>query len=636
MGASLGACAIPHAIVILDSGIGWADIRPEQLPAGAALAGISDPAMGRNVADVAVSLGAGGRNTSSPIFTTAHTQRLIRTDDGRWRLPSVAWSELLIANAKAHAGSRPGELGTRLSPNCHVRLFADADRAWMGALVIADRNGILLDWQPSAAVADLRADAQTVMVVVPPASFHGMDYLHAVAARFPDVPLLYLSLMPSHVPDFGPVILLNHGGPGLLASAQTHWRGVISASDVAPLILMLADVAPEGPTVQPPTVTPHPHAAAALVRLAAQARVTYRARASLSITWGALLACGALLLLIGRTRLVPYLRGWVFAGWVGPALLVLVLPPFWFLPRWALLLAMILIWGVTAYWLMRRPPLTAWGIASLIGAGALFVTAIGNGHFARQPFLGMAIVSGHRYYGLGNEGMGVMLILLSLLVGRAILRWPHRAIVIIPAVFGVTTLVLSVSCWGANWGGAMAALLTGFLYLGVHYWPGVRWWHFPLAIFAIAAAGALIIAALTLVYPMTSSHTGALGWEIVHHGFSALGTMIARKVAFAMSIWRMSHGWVMVLAGLTLAAIIVRLRLLPQAMAAPQPLHEAVWVAWGSAILAGLINDNGITLTALMWLTAFPAVAQIAEMIRSASPISSPTPVPQCESDSPY
>jgi hypothetical protein len=221
---------------------------------------------------------------------------------------------------------------------------------------------------------------------------------------------------------------------------------------------------------------------------------------------------------------------------------------------------------------------------------------------------------GYRYYGIGNEPMGVLVTILTMLVGWLLYRYRTHHALIIFGCYGVTAFGLGANWWGANWGGTMTALLSGLLFALVHFRQRVRWWHIPAAVALAFFLGAAMIALFTWLNPLYPNHTGTFGQEIMHDGLPALGTMIARKLAMSCRMWIISLGWLIVPAATLAGLVLFRFyRHYQIAMRYPAllPLWEAVFVAWWGAVLAGLVEDNGVGLTGFMWLPMAPAIGML-------------------------
>ena len=96
----------------------------------------------------------------------------------------------------------------------------------------------------------------------------------------------------------------------------------------------------------------------------------------------------------------------------------------------------------------------------LVGFAPVIVDGLLGGHLIRQSFLGYDPIIGARYYGIGNEYMGVVIGAVLLMVA-AWLEWkrPTGRWVKIGTAFLFVFLVLYFAApfWGTNAGGALAA-----------------------------------------------------------------------------------------------------------------------------------------------------------------------------------
>ncbi len=617
--ATLAACAnAPHVIAIIDAGVGWAQLDAATFPPGAALAGMSDPATEHGWAGALISLGAGGRGARLPWLTPESSIRLSRTPTGRWQLPPVLWHDIDSANQVAFAGSRLGNLGSALSGRRRIVLIASQQRVAQVALVAADREGMVDVWLPAAGNwTDPRLDG-AVVFMAPPAG-DGLALLQTVAQRFPATPIFYFCACPAEtrhgeVRDLTPVVLLGKGG-GLLASRRTRWHGVVNALDFAPTLLQLAGVPASDVSLgMPLTIAADASPAQRVRRIAAQARAAYPAIISLDIIYFFLMGLiffAPVLNVGGRS---PLTRGVMTASWMVPILLVFVLPHCWFLPLSLLIALMLLCWLLLGIPFQRLPAIPSLAWAAGIGTTALLVNVFFAASLAPQPYLGYFLVTGYRYYGIGNETMGVLMVMLTVFIGWLLSRYPSRHALIIFGSYAVAAIGLGATWWGAKWGGAVTAVFAALLFALLHYLRRPRWWHIPAALLTTLLAGAALIALLAIVYPYVPNHPGALGREIAGHGLAPLWTMIGRKLSFAARMWFVSQGWIAVPGGVGFLIVFswfhrrIASRVMDPAL---NPLWESIYVAWWCAVLAGLVNDNGIGVTGLMWLTLAPAAGAL-------------------------
>ena len=223
------------------------------------------------------------------------------------------------------------------------------------------------------------------------------------------------------------------------------------------------------------------------------------------------------------------------------------------------------------------------GVVPLLGLLVIVValdTVCGWGMVAHATLSGF-YGSGIRFYGIGNEYMG-------LLIGAALMSVPKKWL---GGVGVLLTLLLGVPMLGANAGGAMAACLA--------FWPPVKGkrWRVLLP-FAVAIALALLD---HLLPSAVQSHMG----QAAGKGPEAWGEIILRKLAMNA---RLS------VAGPTLAgiaAIVVGVwqlkRLLPRV--SEELRGRARQGYWGAAA-AMAFNDSG-TVAAILMLA--PVIVTVIE-----------------------
>src|SRR5690606_1659723 len=101
-------------------------------------------------------------------------------------------------------------------------------------------------------------------------------------------------------------------------------------------------------------------------------------------------------------------------------------------------------------------------VAGLTVAVALADTALGGYLAVRSP-LGYSLVGGARYYGIGNEFMGILLGAAVVALGGMLQRFHvsrRPATLMMAAGLAGLVVVLGASRMGANFGGALAAAVT--------------------------------------------------------------------------------------------------------------------------------------------------------------------------------
>lgn len=249
----------------------------------------------------------------------------------------------------------------------------------------------------------------------------------------------------------------------------------------------------------------------------------------------------------------------------------------------------------------------------LLAAGTTLAVAIDQllgAPLAQYSLLSYSPISGSRYYGLGNEYMGVLLgaatigsgLIFTWLHGR---RWLHPAVVLF---FMAIVVVIGAPHLGTNVGGTMAAVV-GFGVAALVY--GERRVS-PRLLLSIAAAafGALMLLALldSLRAPGAQTHLGRLVSQVTQEGARPFWEVVQRKLAMNLKLVRFS-GWSRVVL-FALAAMLVTARSPSgrgQVIAMRYPyVAKAILASLAGAVAAFLLNDSGIV--AAGTLLVFPTV----------------------------
>ncbi len=244
-------------------------------------------------------------------------------------------------------------------------------------------------------------------------------------------------------------------------------------------------------------------------------------------------------------RILPY-AALVFAIWILLATLLLIRGK---LPAWA---AAIPLTATLALLLARSAAeacayfplliLLGFGVAarcgwrravSILASGIIFVLVVAlamGGSLMHSSLLGYSAVEGARYYGIGNEAMG-------LLVGSALVvaawLWPlgkYSKVCTLALLIGVTIL-LGLPQAGAKAGGLLVASSA----FGIFLWEkhGGKWSWRMVAFVGMASVGLLGVVALgdSLLQPSHQSHMGEAIQRIRSDGFGEARGIIIRKLA---------------------------------------------------------------------------------------------------------
>ncbi|HHT48376.1 MAG TPA: hypothetical protein GXZ98_03670 [Firmicutes bacterium] len=252
------------------------------------------------------------------------------------------------------------------------------------------------------------------------------------------------------------------GRPGLLASHSTREPGLITIGDLTALLLSLVGQEQGETEVLGTSVGTWP-------MLAAKSRywsVNLRQREIILRVYLYLLIIMLMLALV-----LPFTPGRRWAGLIRKILPALAFLPLTFLliavlkiTNWPLLV-MLLLSVTGALWALAcrlfANSLQAYR-ALLLGTAVLIITDLALGSSLMQAsLLGPSPVLGLRFYGLGNEYLGVFLGAFLFGTAAFLLRWPGRQWT--GVVLGVIALLIFSPDGGANFGGGVALTYAAWL-----------------------------------------------------------------------------------------------------------------------------------------------------------------------------
>lgn len=433
-------------------------------------------------------------------------------------------------------------------------------------------------------------------------------------------------------------------GGFLLTTDTTRWDGIVAAVDLYPTWLLALGIAPgavEGAPLRPVagfkradpagdgTKAPAPSAfaeAAALERASQRLTAVRTAfmpvylNVSVGLTVVAAVASAASFIAqfarvahrtpfgtTGVKALTALAAGWT----LGTPLFSYLLGALAYVPSLPTAFALFTLWAVVAalccrLWGCRRA-LAAY--AGWLLASAAIDQASGYG-FSRYSLFGYDPLIGARYYGLGNEYMG-------LVVGAA-LWWivRHGASTVVRwAMYVFVFVLLAAPTLGANFGGTLAWLLAA-----VFLWREGRLPAWPVA-------GAAVLAALlggVLIWHMASpapSHLARLLWAMRAEGPEPLWEIAVRKAAMNARLVRHSL-WGRFFVGALIVAVpmfaLVRVRRVKRppfggvagfgavvnaamrsAGCLPREAKRAAQAVFWVSVVNFLINDSGVVAGAM-------------------------------------
>lgn len=407
-----------------------------------------------------------------------------------------------------------------------------------------------------------------------------------------------------------PVLLYGKGEmPGQLMSATTRRTGIVSSIDVAPTVLHRLQVAIPSEMVGQP-LYPVEGSLDRFWDTVERVESIYHMRPPVLYSY----IIAQMLALVVGLSLIVYRRESA-RSWMQMILLGLLFAPFLFL----------LVSGVTArsFWLlsgtvlvggwlmallltrMRTLPLLFW--VGLIGFLPVVLDGLTGGKLIQQSFLGYDPIKGARYYGIGNEYMGVVLGSSILMCAAWLERRNADSLAVRMGVglfFVGLILFFAAPFWGTNAGGALAAMVAfGVAYLRFFHWGPVKWWHL---------LGSLVmgIAVLLLLngsfYGAQPSHIGRAWAALASGDVQGIMDIIQRKWQMNWRLVRVSSwGKVFLLSLFAMGVLAFRpVRGLHWMTERYPQLFNGFTAIVAGALAALLLNDSGIVsaATAIMYV----------------------------------
>lgn len=534
----------------------------------------------------------------------------------------------------AHRAAQIGALGDALKrAGRRVAVYGD----WPAALVGMDSAGIVPGGSIYRAIGPKQITAALLHadVAIISAQDKYVLKLYTRAAlplgRRGQVDVLLVAPAPVRTPGetqwarLGWVIALGPDFPpgSVLTSPTTHTPGLVANVDIAPTILALQNAGTlPGTAGRPLYAIPARSNWGILSRLDAQATATAKSSAYLMVTYAAFAIGSGMLALIALRRRNATLR--IVAQWgllISAAVLLSLLPTGWLAPseisRYiatvfgiAGLLALAAFY--TGRWL-RLPP-----VALLFAAVTL--TVMVDACFG-SPLVQRAInnfLPGIRFYGIGNEYLGIVLGASLTCVGLFAL--PRRLHPFVWALWAALTVLISLPQCGAKAGGALSATFT--FVLAALSQRGKKLGAGPIAIAFSAGLAALAAqAALDAMLPHTSrTHIGEAVASAQNSGMASLVEIAGRKLAMNLAL--AFHPFTLgALAGLVpLWWMLTRGEAGKQArtaLAHRPEFAQLLPAVFGGAAVVLLFNDSGIV--GALLLLACPTNALIFAMLEDAA-----------------
>jgi hypothetical protein len=416
-----------------------------------------------------------------------------------------------------------------------------------------------------------------------------------------------------------PWVIMESGASAqrILMSPSTRQPGIVSNLDFAPTMLDFFDVEPPpSMTGEPVKASVRPDGFARLMDDLEHIRNVYTVRPRLLYPYVsyeiAVLLLGLLAALTGWRRAARWLRLPLLSLLVGPAVMLLL----GYLSWWkepAVVAGFVAGTAVLTWAAGRMGGLRPLLAIAALNAGLILLDGLAfDAAGMKRSVLGYDPNYGARYYGIGNEYMGVLVGSVVLFVSIFLHHWSKKAdaarkeravSMAVGAGLAAVTFYLALPMFGTNAGGAIsAAVAFGFGWM--RWFTGTCGQPIPWRKLSavVAGFGALALAVLwisNMAIPAAAgqeSHIGKAMRRLFSGDIEAIGLIVIRKLEMNFHLINVSV-WSRLLA--TSLAVIAVLVLRPLGLFRrwqerfPLIMHGFSANAVG-AITALLVNDSGI------------------------------------------
>ena len=418
---------------------------------------------------------------------------------------------------------------------------------------------------------------------------------------------------------------ITSGTGGFLMSGTTRRTGIVANTDIAPTVISylgatiptamegrVLDIVP-GESVKNGVRGAGGSVISTLTQMNSDMVFVYQARPVLVKGYVGLqiiVMVIVIAIMLLRPHFLRYLRPgllWLMA--VPLSLLIIAAVRFVSLPLYtliAIVIAALIVLGAYTLWGKRDVDLFI--IIGLVTAVTVLLDVVTGSGLIKNSTLGFDPMSGSRYYGIGNEYMGVVIgaviIAVAGLWEKHHGKHPRRVEIFTLAFFAITIIIMGAPQLGTNVGGtiaAVAAFIFTFLQL-----KGVKIRFKQLV--AIGVGVTLVIVCLA-VFDMNrsieaQSHLGRFANNILSEGWPVLWTMGIKKVDMNIKLIKYTI-WSRVFL-VMLAALMVSFYRPVGLMQKVRDSHPYIFrgllgILVGSAV-ALAVNDSGIVAAATMMI----------------------------------
>lgn len=411
--------------------------------------------------------------------------------------------------------------------------------------------------------------------------------------------------------------------PGLLSSSTTRRAGLVSNSDFLPAVMAFLNGNSNNLFIKTIPGTDHSLQAldqklAFLIRLRQQRGVIHY----ILILFAILTIAGGYWVYICKPKKGSRFLNGLLLTTLSMPLVILFLSLSGYVSVWRsafLLISLSILVGVTLFYLFRHNLLSALLFLSLVTMLLITVDAFLGSPLMINSALGSDSIAGGRFYGIGNDLMGILLAssILSVTLTVSSLRVKPLTKALLGLIpLAIVTTAVGHPHYGANMGGLITAIvMLGFFYLVV---MGISLTLKRLALIGLTAlAGVLTVARFDALFSANPSHAGQAITNLFSGGWLALLSIVKTKLGIlGNTVYNSPWSLVLLLSAIILAFVWIRHRQALDEVVQQFPVVEkAGRILLLTATTVFLVNDTGVIAAALILLylcsLLWAALAQI-------------------------
>ncbi len=443
------------------------------------------------------------------------------------------------------------------------------------------------------------------------------DFIGQLSQRINFENTLLMIVVPSPSKDVAkngdlltPLVLAGDGvQKGIATSGSTRREGIITNIDVTATLLHYFNVEPSaqmhGRNI---TTVLQNEPLTALKTLNTQVVAIYNQRAPVLQNFVIIQIIVYLLSLIVIFRLykfIPFIR-FILLWLTSIPLMILLLPLLHIYNTFFLIIMLIALSFLLSLFIVKIFPqsLKSFTVIYLLTAITLIGDLLTGTHLIKTSLLGYDPIIGARFYGIGNEYMGILLgtfiLGLTLFLDEKQRDLGYIAKLLIGVLLGGIIFLMASPLFGANVGGTISAIVAFIvLYFKI---LGKKVSKKEIIFIILTVFGVLLA---MILFELTrdvgsQSHVGRAFSAIQKNGFKEIIFIISRKLAMNIKLIRYSiWSWVLMTGILALAVLFYRpVGVLKKIMVSHPYLNSGMIGVITASIVALCVNDSGIVAAA--------------------------------------